>query len=466
MSPRVNPLLGFPTLALLITACATAPPESVRTEPRPLGREIATFRAPSNPNAASRRAIGPEEPDDALTLRDALGLALAKNPELAAFSWEVRAREATALQEGLWPNPELELEVEEFGGTGELGGFQASEATLRLGQLIELAGKRGKRRRLALLGSEVAAWRYETKRLEVFTDVTRTFVEVLAAQERLSLSEELVRLAEEALETVSRRVEAGRDSPVERARAEVELHARAVRHSQAQRILVASRKHLAALWGASIPTFERASGTLDTLYTLPEPDLLDSLLAQNPEMAESVARIEAARAQIDLAEARRVPDVTLSAGFKRLNEVEENAFLFGLSLPLPVFDRNQGSILEARHGLRRSEAESRATEASLRSALANAYEGTASALAEAEVLRSEIIPEAREIYREINEGYRVGRFDFLDLLDAQRTLFQAREQLVEALARFHRAAATLEGLVARPISHTASSHEPEQGERP
>ena len=109
------------------------------------------------------------EAKDGLTLPQALALALLQNPELAAFSWEVRAVEAHTLQAGLRPNPELGLEVENLTGYGAFQGGRSVQTTLRLSQRVELGGKRSRRLRVAALERDLAAWDYETKRLDVLT---------------------------------------------------------------------------------------------------------------------------------------------------------------------------------------------------------------------------------------------------------------------------------------------------------
>ena len=110
-----------------------------------------------------------------------------QHPRLAAFGWEVRAGEARTLQASLPPNPEVGIEVENFAGSGALRGFRGTEITIHLSQLIELAGKRQKRTRVAALERDLVAWDYEATRIDVLTQVTQAFVEVLSAQERLRL---------------------------------------------------------------------------------------------------------------------------------------------------------------------------------------------------------------------------------------------------------------------------------------
>ncbi|MHC4682264.1 MAG: TolC family protein, partial [Planctomycetota bacterium] len=128
---------------------------------------------------------GPADRNEMMTLPRALSLALMHNPVLKAFSWEVRASEARALQASLWPNPELDVEVEEVGGAGDRSGFDGAETTVQLSQFIELGDKRGKRTKVASLENDISQWDYEARRLDVFTSVVKAFTETLAAQERL-----------------------------------------------------------------------------------------------------------------------------------------------------------------------------------------------------------------------------------------------------------------------------------------
>ena len=165
------------------------------------------------------------EPNGLLSLGDVFALILVHNPELSAYSFEVRAQEAGVLQSGLLPNPELDVEVEDFGGSGTTKGFDTSETTVQISQLIELAGKRGKRMEAAKFDKALADWDYQTRRLDLFAEASKAFVEVLASQERVLLSTELYKLAGEVQYAVSQRVFAGKESPLEQRKAEVSLSA-------------------------------------------------------------------------------------------------------------------------------------------------------------------------------------------------------------------------------------------------
>jgi cobalt-zinc-cadmium efflux system outer membrane protein len=155
---------------------------------------------------------------------------------------------------------------------------------------------------------------------------------------------------------------------------------------------------------------------------------------------------------VTLEEANRVPDPTLGGGVRYFNESNNQAFLVDVSLPLPVFDRNQGNILEARYQLAKAEAERRAAAVSVRTALAETHAELATAFTEASTLRDEALPGAQSAFDATREGYRQGKFQFLEVLDAQRTLFEVRGQYIEALATYHQAAAALERLLGEPLS--------------
>jgi cobalt-zinc-cadmium efflux system outer membrane protein len=208
-----------------------------------------------------------------LTLRDAAQLALQRNPELASFAKEARALEGATLQAGLLPNPELSVNVENIGNVQPLTGDINSQksvsqevvqqiTTIRVYQLIELGGKRAARVSAASLGEELAVQDYEAKRVDLIARVANVFTEVLAGQEQLRLAEENQQLAQRVVDTVAKRVQAGKVPPIEETRVGVALSTTRIALVQAQRDLGAARKRLALLWGNSSPQFARVLGDL------------------------------------------------------------------------------------------------------------------------------------------------------------------------------------------------------------
>ncbi len=197
--------VGF---AFVLAGCGSTRPGTLPSS-RSLGDTLTAYEVPRDgPRATQDRLRRPdgwsEAPGDTITLQESLALALANNPRLQSFSWEVRAREAQALQAGLWPNPVLEMETEDLSTEGPIGDFTDSEQMVQVSQPIELWGRPGKQRDVAEQDRSLAGWDYEAARLDVVSQTTRAFVGLVAADQRVQLARELVRLSEKVFETVSR----------------------------------------------------------------------------------------------------------------------------------------------------------------------------------------------------------------------------------------------------------------------
>jgi len=388
-----------------------------------------------------------EEPRETITLKQALSLALLRNPELQSFSLEIRAREAKIIQSGLPVNPEVQLELEDFGGSKETRGFDGAQTTLSLSQAFLLGGKRSKRVRLAALDRDLAGWDYEAKRLDVLTEVTKAYIDLIAKQNRVTLAEDLVRLAEQSYQTVSARVEAGKVSPIDQTKATAALSLTRLDLERAKRSFDGAKKILAATWGSSSPTFTRAGGHLGLDSSIPTFEQISKDLGKNPDIARWAAEIEQRKSALVLEEANRIPDLTLSGGIRRLQETKDTAFVAGLAVPIPLFNRNQGAIAEAKTRLVKAEREQKAAVLKVYSSLAEAYQRVSTAFVEATTLKDQVLPALQNAFDAVQEGYRYGKFGYLDVLDTQRTLFESQSQYLEALAAYRKGIAEVERLM-------------------
>ncbi len=391
-----------------------------------------------------------------LTLADAVALALARNPELAPFAPRERASEARALQAGKPANPSLSLMVEDVLGTGAYGGAAQSQTTLQLSQVIELGGKRGARRAAAALHKGINDAEYESKRVEILALVTERFIGVVANQHSYELALTTRQLADDALRTVRERVKAGKGSALDEKKAEIVLARVDVLVEEVEHELNAARKMLAASWGGE-PSFERATADLFARPSIPPFEEIARRIANSPEMQRSVSEQNLRAAEIRLADARRMPDVSLDAGFRHLEATDDQTWVFGLSLPLPVFDRNQGGRAEARALLDATDAERSATEFRLRNVLLGFYEEVLHDAHVMEGLESRILPIAEDVLALSQEGYAQGRFSYLDVLDAQRTVFDVRQEHIRTATSFHQFLLEIERLTGQPIGGAATT---------
>jgi len=399
------------------------------------------------------------DPTGVVKLKQALELALEHNPELKAFALDISAAEAGRLQASLRPNPELAVEIEEIGGAGNRSGFDGSETTIALAQPIEMARKRDRRTTLASLEKELAEWDYRAKRLDVTRESTEAFIAVLALQERLALTEELVRVAEQAHSAVTQRVEAGRDSPIEQTKSGVALAAARIEPQRARRNLESARKRLAATWGAKAASFDSVAGELGEISPAASSHELGRLISHNPDVARWQAEKKRLRAALELEKARAVSDVTLSGGWRWFNETDDSAAVVGLSIPLGVSDRNQGSIRKATYLLAKAQESAKAAEIQALVSLEEAAQKLAGTYAEATALKNDVLPGAQSGFDAVSEGYRDGKFDYLQVLDAQRTLFETKGRYIESLTAYHKAKADAERLIGQSIDSMKEIHE-------
>jgi cobalt-zinc-cadmium efflux system outer membrane protein len=393
--------------------------------------------------AVSGRASTAIEPPGALTLPAALTLAMGANADLSAARYELQAVESSVLQAGVLPNPVLGLDVQDTRR-------ETRETTVQLSQPIELGGKRSARVQAAARGRDAASAELISKQSEVRAAVITAFFNVLTAQERLRLAQDAVELAQRATVVASRRVAAGKVSPVEETKARVAEAGVRLELVQARSDLTSGRKRLSATWGNRTPRFERAEGQLDALPELPEPVALSRRLASAPALVRARFEVDRRQALAQLERSRRIPDLTVSLGVKRNEELGRNQAIVGVSVPLPIFDSNRGNVLEALRRTDKARDELAATEIRLDAELAHAYEKLNTSRQEADALQKDVLPGAQSAYDAAAKGFEFGKFGFLDVLDAQRTLLQAKSQYLRTLSEAHRSAAEIDRILGEP----------------
>jgi cobalt-zinc-cadmium efflux system outer membrane protein len=411
---------------------------------------------PDIPARASAALSGSTATAAPLSLATALDLVLHRSPELSAAVREVGAQDGAVLQAGIAPNPELSGLVEDTQKATRTTTFQ-------LNQPIELGGKRAARVTAAERGRDGAMAELAAKRSALRAASSDAFYDVLAAQERHRLAGESLDLAESALAAAAKRVLAGKNSPVDETRARIASSSARIDLAQARGEMVNARARLAALWGGTAKDFGRVEGRLDVIPDTPPLNILMDRLQLSPGLRRARIEVDRRQALTQVERARRLPDVTVSIGAKRDEQLGRNQAVFGLAVPLPFFDRNQGNLHEALQRGDKARDELTATEARLGSDLAQAHGQLGVAREQAQLLQGEILPGAQSAYDAARKGFDYGKFNFLDVIDAQRTLLQVKSQYLRALAEAHRAAADIERILGEPgpaVSGTPAALKP------
>ncbi|MFJ3264384.1 TolC family protein [Pseudomonas sp. NPDC086581] len=374
------------------------------------------------PSKAQAREIGIEE---------ALQAAASGNPELAASGREIGIAQGLRDQAGLLRNPTLSWEQE---GTES----RNRTTTLGISQPLELGGKRGARVELAERGQDVAALGLESRRNQLRGEVIAVFFTALRAQERERLAQQTVELAQRGVTAAEGRVRAGKAPPLEANRAQVQLAEVRLEQDRARRERADANQALAALMGRTSPDFTGVRAeSAGALPALPNPDELLRRLGDSAEMRLAQGRIDEGEAAVRLAKTQRIPDLDVSLGSQEAIEEgnRDRMAVIAFSLPLPLFDRNQGNILAESRRSDQARDLRNVTELRLRQETQQALQQWSTAQGEVNTFRHTILPSAQTAVESATRGFEMGKFGFLEVLDAQRTLITARDQYLRALAQ-------------------------------
>ncbi|MBR0903388.1 divalent metal ion exporter subunit IhpA [Bradyrhizobium liaoningense] len=387
-----------------------------------------------------------------LTMRSALSRALAASPRLTAAERDVGIATGQRIQAGALFNPELSYEQDDSFGSGRYRGTRSAETTLQISQAFELFGKREARVAAGQAGIEVAAIQRKAVRLEVLSETAIAFLSVLGAQRRIQILDEQIAAIDQLTPLLRRRVEAGASSPAETGRAEVASALVKADRERLKATLASARRELAVLMGDPAAKFGEVSGRLDTTGRPPTFQSVVAAIDANPQLVRWTAVYAQRNAELLLARLKPYPDVRIAAGWRHFNETNDDAARLTVSVPIPVFDQNQGNILSAQESLAKTRAEREANRNTLIVIAGRAYDSIQGSLRELAVLREIAIPKAVEASEAISQGYGQGRFTLLEVLDAQASVSQARLREQEALQNFHAGVAIIEGLVGNPFA--------------
>ncbi len=390
--------------------------------------------------------LAPAWAQPSLTLAEALERARQSNPELQALALEASAVDAAGQQAALPPNPSLDYLRE---GKTSAGG----SSTVQLSIPLELGGKRAARMEAARTGSRAAALDLAVGRARIEAEVVAAYQQTYLAQQHVALAAQVSETGRRSSDAAARRVLAGKVSPVEEARARVAEANWRMEGVTAQRELDEARIKLASLLGNA----GSEVGTLAAPASPAEAGLhgaqLEGLIASAPAIERAVAEVDAGAASLRMERAARVPDVSLVVGSKRSEGPERDRVrqnIIGLSVPLPLFNRNQGAILAAERRTDKARADLEATRQRIRAEAMQAHARMQAAMQQERLVREDVLPGAQYAAEAAMKGFEAGKFNYVEVLDAQRTWVQAQGQHLRAISDFYRARADLAKLVGNP----------------
>jgi len=313
---------------------------------------------------AQEQIYGEKDFTNEYTLQKAINVALKNNPELAALALESEAAEARYKQAGLWDNPVFDAESENFSGNNP--GFSRTENTFWITQPFLLGGKRDRKKEITLKEKEMVLLNHEAKRSDVILAVEEVMYDILLYQKKLEFAHEAQGIAQELYKFKTKKVNDGKSSSDELLSMEIELSEAEIEILNVKKDLKIAKKNLAQLWGSNEILLGEAKGSLERTFIIPEvSDLKKCLLERNPTIKINKLKEEQGNYLLQYAKSERIPDVDFSFGVRQFNEDDNYTFVGALSIPLPLFNRNQGGIQEALVNQKRIKVDTYATKNNL-----------------------------------------------------------------------------------------------------
>ena len=392
-----------------------------------------------------------------LSLRDAIGAALARNPDLKEFVFALRAEEARREGAALRPAPEVNAELENVLGSGVYKGLSGAETTLAISQVIELGGKRDARIAAASASIDTLTSARQAAQLDILAEVTRRYVAAAELQERLRLADRATTLAQSTLDAARLRVQAARAPHVEEDRATVALERSRLDARNLRAKLEAAMRSLAATWGADEATLDgrplgAVSGDLYQLPMLEDFAVLVARVQANPDFLRFASEERLREAELRLAATQKRADITVGGGVRHSRETNDVGLVASFSMPLFAGRRAQSAIAEA---AARRDAVGAARESALTRARAQLfafYSDLREAEARVAALQATVLPRMEEALQETQYAFERGRYSYLELVDAQREFLDAQADRIEAAAQAQLLIAEIERLTNAPLA--------------
>ena len=379
-----------------------------------------------------------------LTIDALEAMAITNNPTLVQATAQVGAARGAAYQAGRYPNPVIGYSGEQIGVEGTAGEFQGGF----IGQEFVTGGKLRLSREKHTQRARIAETNLQAQQQRVLNDVRIAYYRAVAAQRLVKIHRNLLANGEDNLQTHKEMLNLGQTNQAGLLQAEVDLQQDRLNLRAAQNNLQKTWRELVALVG--VPNL-KLQPLADHLVQGDGPLAWDAALKQvlnhSPELIAAWEKVRHDEITVQRERVEPIPNLLVSANVGRNYETRETVSGVSLGIPLPIFDRNRGTVRQALADLSRSQAETRRLELDLRTRLAAHYRDYCTAWQHVEDFRTIMIPKAKKAYDLLHASYKKRRAAWPDVLRARRRHFDLQAQYTNHLLRFREADVAIRGML-------------------
>ncbi|RUQ88499.1 TolC family protein [Legionella septentrionalis] len=381
-----------------------------------------------------------------LTFKQALDIAYRNNPELQAEIDRAQAMRGVFIQSGLYPNPQLTLTAENFGGSGSYSSYKAAETTFSATQPIPLGHRLQYLKKATYADYLASLAQIKVQKATLYVAVGVAYVDALYAEQWHRVTKKLIRLNLDIVAAIERRVKAGAGSELDLRLAQIRLGEARIQENKAARDALFQRAKLARSLGDGLridrPLVDKGLPGISLNW----PKLLKHL-PQSPQLLQMQLQLQAKRATITAVKKSVWPDLNIQLGGRHFSDDGSNAAVMSAFAEVPVYNRNQGKILTAEAQYTQTSHDFQGTRLDVRQNVYNAFLQAQQSHYEASLVTDSLLPLARKSITLAQEGYQMGRYTYIELFTALNTLYEEERHYQQAHADYHKALIQLVGLL-------------------
>ncbi len=441
-------LLVFSGVALETPHSSAATPAGNRLpEPAPTAQFVAHQQEAASPHDDIELIPSPlviEKQLSELSLEDMEGMALSSNPTLVQAAAQVRAARGGAYQAGLLPNPVVGYTSDQLGVNGTAGEFQGGF----ISQEIVTGGKLRLSRQKWCQRARIAEINRSAQHDRVLNDVRILFYKTLAGQQLVGIHRQLVDNGEDNVQTHREMLNLGQTNQPGLLQAEIDLQRNRLNLQTVENDLNQSWRNLAAMVGTPHLQPSTLSGSLDPLNDpLDWDSALYRLLENSPELIAAWEKIRHDEITVRRERVEPIPNILFDVRVGYNYETGDTVTGVTAGIPLPIFDKNRGTIQQATADLKRSRADAKRLELALSTQLAAQFRNYQTAWQHVEAYQNEMLPKAQKANDLLHEGYKARRAAWPDVLMAQRIYLDLQTQYIRSLITYRETDISIRGLL-------------------
>jgi cobalt-zinc-cadmium efflux system outer membrane protein len=380
-----------------------------------------------------------------MTFNEAIDIAYKNSPLIKAQIAQIQKAQGTLTQSTLLPNPQVSAEFENISGSGAYNNFNSAETTFSIQQPIVLGGRLDAQGRANTKYVHVQQAQLEALKSNVYRQVGEAYINLLYGQRWIQVAKKLVHLNERIVLSITTRMRAGASSKVDLKLAQVALGESKITLSRARRKQAALQIQLVNLLNirSKHPLIVSDSGVPHRVRSW------KSILSKANEsnfLAVQRVLIEANKSKIIADKKQAWPNLNAALGMRHFSATDDNALVASLSMNLPIFNYNQGTVKSSQSVYSKSIFDYRQAALKLNSELRTYYLDAVQNQEEAQIVTRDLLPTAKSAVHLARKGYAAGRYSYLQLANAMRMLLNEEKHFIDAHAKLDKAIINIKGL--------------------